>query len=235
VRTDSNPVDSSYVSPAFLDQEALLLDVQQTLSNMGYASATSTAPGAPGDLLKSSTTAIDSITFGTNDETLTAGVYDALNYLTIAGGKTLTLDGENVQGDFLFNIHNYLDFADGAQVVLKNFHDDSRIIWNVLGDVTGTAGYAQLGAGVNLRGFILARGYVDTGAATTIFGVGEFDCGGAMSIQNYVGFGARNTIGADGCAATFIRPTTPMVEPGSVLLFGLGLIGLVGVARRKKA
>jgi hypothetical protein len=208
----SNPL---YVPPTVQNQNTQLWDAQETLRLLGVGNST--------DL---------GITFGTVGETLTAGIYDSLDYLTIRAGMTLTLDGEGVDGDFLFNIHNYLDFAAGANVELINFTDDSKIIWNVLGDNTGTAGYFQAAAGANIRGFIFARGYVDTGADTTIFGVGN-SCGGAVSRENYVGFGARNTIGAEGCVSTF-ADVTDVPEPESVLLFGFGLMGLI-IARKKNA
>jgi hypothetical protein len=36
-------------------------------------------------------------------------------------------------------------------------------------------------------------------------------------------------------AANFSATTSPVPEPGTMLLFGTGLAGLAGVARRKKA
>ncbi|MFT4729545.1 MAG: hypothetical protein ACI9UN_004063 [Granulosicoccus sp.] len=209
----SNPL---YVPPVVENQDAQLAAAQQTLKLLGVGSSTALAS-----------------TFGTVDETLTAGIYDSLDYLTIRAGKTLTLDGEGVDGVFLFNIHNYLDFAAAATVELINFTDDSKIIWNVLGDKTGSAGYFQTAAGAKVRGFVFASGYVDTGADTTILGVGN-SCGGAVSREDYVGFGARNTIGAEGCVGTFVD-TTLVSEPQSVLLFGFGLsFGLMGLVLAKR-
>ena len=206
---------SSYVPPTVENQNTQLSDAQESLRLLGVGNSTDLA-----------------ITFGTAGATLTAGIYDSLDYLTIRAGITLTLDGGNVDGDFLFNIHNYLNFAAGAKVKLINFTDNSKIIWNVLGDNTGTAGYFQTAAGADIRGFIFARGYVDTGADTTILGVGN-SCGGAISRENYVGFGARNTIGAEGCISTF-ADVANVPEPESFLLFGLGLVGLI-IARKKRS
>jgi hypothetical protein len=202
-----------YLPPVVENQNTQLGLAQETLRLLGVGNSTALA-----------------ITFGTVGETLTAGIYDSVDHLTIRAGMTLTLDGEGVDGDFLFNIHNYLDFAAGAKVELLNFTDDSKIIWNVLGDNTGTAGYFQTAADAKVRGFVFARGYVDTGADTTILGVGN-SCGGAVSREDYVGFGAGNTIGAEGCVATFVDATV-VPEPQLVLLFGFGLVGLV-LARRK--
>ena len=212
--TDMLANDPSYMPPIVKNQNTQLGDAQETLRLLGVGNST--------DL---------GIAFGTVGETLTAGIYDSLDYLTIRAGITLTLDGQGVDGDFLFNIHNYLDFAADANVELINFTDNSKIIWNVLGDNTGTAGYFQAAERANIRGFVFARGYVDTGAYTTIFGVGN-SCGGAVSRQDYVGFGARNTIGAEGCVGTF-TDVTNVPEPESVLLFGFGLMGLA-LARRNR-
>jgi LruC domain-containing protein len=166
--------------PLVTNQEALLTSVQTTLKSLGTG------------------TELDSITFGTNDETLEAGIYSTVDYLTIAGGKTLTLDGKGVDGTWIFNIANYLSFAIDAKVVLLNVTDNSTVIWNVLGDKTGSAGYTQLGAGAETTGFIFSKGYVQTGANTVIEGIGN-DCGGAYSATNFIEFGADSVIGQPGC------------------------------------
>jgi hypothetical protein len=213
-----------YSAPEVTIQNSQIATAQQTLKDMGTG------------------TALNSITFGTNDETLTAGIYSTLNYLTIAAGKTLTLDGGGVDSTFLFNISNYLTFSAGAKVELINFTDESAIIWNVLGDKAGSAGYTEFGAGAESRGFIFSRGYVGAGADVTLTGVGDY-CGGLLSAENYVGFGARNTIGTEGCISGSVTsfdvlndPDTSAVPmPATLWLFGSGLIGLVSIARRKKA
>jgi hypothetical protein len=208
--------DLDYVPPSVIQQGDQLGVVQETLRLLGVGNST----------------ALD-ITFGETNRTLTSGIYDSLNYLTIRAGRTLTLDGENKEGDFLFNVHNYLDFASGATVKLVNFTDSSKVIWNVLGDVTGTAGYMQAAAGVSIRGFVFARGYIGTGADTTIFGIGN-SCGGAASGQQKVGFGARNTIGAVSCISTFEPAIVNLPVPKSLWLYTLGLIGLIAAYRQKK-
>ena len=143
-------------------------------------------------------TALVSTTFGVNNEILEAGIYSTIDYLTINGGKTLTLDGKGVDGTWIFNIANYLSFAIDAKVILLNVTDNSTIIWNVLGDKTGSAGYTQLGAGAEMTGFILAKGFVQTGADTIIEGIAN-DCGGAYSATNFIEFGADSVIGQTGC------------------------------------
>jgi len=167
--------------PLVTNQEVLITALQTSLKSLGTG------------------TELVSTTFGINDETLEAGIYSTRDYLTIAGGKTLTLDGKGVDGTWVFNIANYLSFAIEAKVILKDVTDNSSIIWNVVGDKTGAAGYAQLGAGAEARGYIFAKGFVQTGANALISGIGS-DCGGAFSATNFIEFGADSVIGQQGCA-----------------------------------
>ena len=213
-----------YSAPVVTNQRTQILAAQQILKDMGTG------------------TVLVSTTFGANNETLTAGIYSTLDYLTIAGDKTLTLDGENVDATFVFNISNYLTFAAGARVELINFTDDSAVIWNVLGDKAGSAGYTAFGAGAAAIGFIFSRGYVGTGTDVSITGVGGY-CGGVLSAENYVGLGARNTIGAEDCISGSVTTFDALNDssylssvpvPAAFWLFGSGLIGFVGIARRKK-
>jgi len=200
------------------NQEDFITSIQQDIKKMGVG------------------TELVSTTFGTNDENLEAGVYSTINYLTIAMGKTLTLDGKGVDGSWVFNIANYLSFAAKSKVILKNVTKNSSIIWNILGDKTGSTGYTQLGEGAEVRGYIFSKGYVQTGANSLIAGIGK-DCGGAYSATNFIEFGADTVIGKKGC--TNGEPTrsasamTVVPEPLSILLFGLGVLGLVVNAKRK--
>jgi LruC domain-containing protein len=162
------------------NQEVLITSIQIALKDLGIG------------------TELVSTTFGVNNETLEAGIYSTIDYLTITGGKTLTLDGKGVDGTWIFNIANYLSFAIDAKVILLNVTDNSTIIWNVLGDKAGSAGYTQLGAGAETTGFILAKGFVQTGANAVIEGIAN-DCGGAYSATNFIEFGADSVIGQTGC------------------------------------
>ncbi|SIS42610.1 ice-binding family protein [Neptunomonas antarctica] len=174
-------------SPIVQNQEDLIASVQKTLKELGTG------------------TELVSLTFGINHETLEAGIYSTRDYLTIAADKTLTLDGKGVDGTWVFNIANYLTFAAGAKVILKDVTENSSILWNVLGDATGSAGYTSLGAGAEAIGYIFSRGYVLAGANTLIAGIGN-DCGGAFSATNYIEFGADSVIGMEGCVSNFIPP-----------------------------
>ncbi|MFT6195426.1 MAG: serine acetyltransferase [Cognaticolwellia sp.] len=203
--------------PVVNNQEALITSAQTTLKALGTG------------------TELVSTTFGVNNETLEAGIYSSINYLTIAIGKTLTLDGKGQDSIWVFNIANYLSFAADSEVILKDVTDNSSILWNVLGDKTGSAGYAQLGAGAEVRGYIFAKGFVQTGANALITGIGN-DCGGAYSATSFIEFGADSLIGQEGCTNGQVASSTNTIvpEPASISLFALGFLGLV-IARRKKS
>jgi LruC domain-containing protein len=186
------------------NQEVLITTMQTALKDLGTG------------------TELVSITFGVNNETLEAGIYSTIDYLTITGGKTLTLDGKGVDGTWIFNIANYLSFAIDAKVILLNVTDNSTIIWNVLGDKPGAAGYTQLGAGAETTGFILAKGFVQTGANTVIEGIAN-DCGGAYSATNFIEFGADSVIGQTGCTngmAASITQAIADAPPEATIDFG---------------
>ena len=91
-------------TPAIIpSQENEITSLQTTLKSLG---------GTETELLSTS--------FGTIDETLIAGIYSTINDLTIANGKTLTLDGQGADGTWLFNIANYLSLGTEAKIILFN-------------------------------------------------------------------------------------------------------------------
>lgn len=180
VQIDGDLTANSLISPPpahlVTNQQVLVTSIQTTLKALGTG------------------TELNATTFGTASETLEAGVYSSTDYMTIAAGQTLTLDGKGVDGTWIFNIANYLSLAAGAKVILLDVTDDSSIIFNVLGDKAGAVGYALLGAGAEVRGYILAKGFVQTGANSLVSGIGD-DCGGAFSATNFIEFGADSVIG----------------------------------------
>jgi cytoskeletal protein CcmA (bactofilin family) len=122
--------------------------------------------------------------------TFAPGVYNAPDFTT-AAGITITLDGNNQTGFWVFNIDTYISFGAGQKIVLLNVTPDSTIIWNA-------GGYTFVGADSILRGTIIANTYITTGAGTTLNGVDD-DCGGIFTITGAVTLGASNTMGAVGC------------------------------------
>jgi hypothetical protein len=220
----------------------VITDEQQRLKGLGgVGSGATNIPGAPG------TTA----TYGPAGKTFQAGVYNIADIFSVTASSDITLEGSgDVNESWVFNISNYMVWGAGSEVVLDNVHNDSNIIWNILGDSTPGAdlGSAVLGAGVNFTGSILANTFISVGAyypvngeAANVMDAGS-NCGGLYSATSYVSVGALSIVGGENCAER-VKSEAPSESPSLVptpataLLFGLGLglIGLVGVARRKKA
>ena len=167
--TSSNPGVNNTTVPVIIDEHQWVLDAQSALDSMAV-----TANIAPGNIALATT--------------FTPGVYDVNGLLTVTAGVTLTLDAQDSDGDFIFNISNYLTFGAGVNVVVVNGTANNRVIWNA------TGGYVSIGANANIVGTILAREYVSTGADSSVSGVGY--CGGAVySGASYVSIGAGAVVG----------------------------------------
>jgi cytoskeletal protein CcmA (bactofilin family) len=140
---------------------------------------------------------LDSLTGGTNilpgniatDTTFPSGVYYVNGLLTVTAGVTLTLDAQNQDAPFIFNISNYLTFGAGVNVEVINGTPNTRVIWNATGS------YVSVGANANIVGTILARDYVSTGADSSVTGVGDCGGGAVYSGASYVSIGAGAVIG----------------------------------------
>jgi predicted acyltransferase (DUF342 family) len=204
-----------------ISQESNITNAQQTLKKLEGA-----------DLNGTVTTNIE----------LFPGVYNVNGILAVTGGTIITLDGNNANSSWVFNISNHMTFGNGAMVDLVDVTPDSSVIWNVMG------GYATIGENVNMTGLILAKGYITSGLNAEVSGVGNY-CGGAFSARNYVTLGAGSSFGTTGClsgAATSydnlvsrssISSRSSMVvvpEPATFLLLSLGFLGLVGITNRRK-
>jgi hypothetical protein len=155
--------------PVIVDEHQGVLDAQSALDAMTGGTAI-----APGNIA--------------TDKTFTAGVYDVDGLLTVTAGVTITLDAENADSEFIFNIGSYLGFGAGVNVVVINGTDNTRVIWNA------TGGYISIGANANIVGTILARDYVSAGANASLTGVGDY-CGSVYSGTSYVSIGAGATVG----------------------------------------
>jgi hypothetical protein len=159
----------------------------------------------------------------TVDTTLAPGVYSAASWSTTAS-TTLTLDaGGATDAEWVFNITDILALGASTTIEIVNGGEDSKVFWNV-GD---EAGYASVGAGAVFLGTILATDYIMVGAGAS----NSSDCGGLYSATSYVSIGAGAQVGGTSC----ITPPNAVPLPAAAWLFGSGLIGLVGLARRKKA
>jgi hypothetical protein len=218
----------------------LITSEQQRLKGLG-----TTTPGAtniPG---------VAAATYGPAGQTFEAGIYNIADIFSVTANSTITLEGSNDSDEsWVFNIANYMVWGAGSKVFLDDVNENSNIIWNILGDSTDGAGlgYAALGAGVDFTGSILANTHISVGAydpvtgeAASVFGASS-SCSGLYSATSYVSVGALSVVGREDCGGQG-EPEEPseapaiVPTPATALLFGLGLglIGLVGVARRKKA
>jgi hypothetical protein len=217
-----------------------LITLEQTRLNvLGDASSAINLPGA------------GFTTYGPAGKTFEAGVYNIADIFSVTADSDITLKGSNDSDEsWVFNISNYMVWGAGSRVKLEDVDDDSNIIWNILGDSTGglNLGSAILGAGVDFTGSILANTFISVGAyypptntSGLVTGSGNH-CGGLYSATSYVSVGATSIVGGENCAERGeyeVLPGAPISvpTPATALIFGLGLglIGLVGVARRKKA
>jgi hypothetical protein len=163
--------------------------------------------------------------------TLTPGVYRFNSLAQLTG--TLTLDAlGNPNALFVFQIGSTLTTASGSTVNVINGGANNGLYWNVgssatLGTSTTFAGniLAVTSITMNTSARILCgRAFANTGAVTLDTNTISDNCsaGGAYG-------SGRSDFGSAGFSGGF--STVP--EPGTLLMFGSGIIGLAGILRRK--
>ena len=150
---------------------------------------------------------------------LTPGVYTFASSAGLTGQLTLDFGGLNDQS-FVFQTGSTLIAASGSLVTLANIGTNDSVYWQV-----GSS--ATLGTTSQFAGEIVADQSItlDTGASIA--------CGGALAIHGAVTLDT-NTIGTCGTAGVTVPVTTTQTpEPGTLGLLISGLMGGVGVIRRR--
>jgi hypothetical protein len=174
--------------------------------------------------------------------TLTPGVYSFASTAQLTG--TLTLDGGgNANAAWVFLIPSSLTTAAGAAVDVIDTGAGAGVYWDV-----GSS--ATLGATTSFEGNILANTAITLGNSATI-GCGRAlaqsaavtmdtntidatDCSGTDGTGSNGFSGGLDVTGTDVSFLPFapISGTTTVPEPGILLPFGFGLIGLFALRRK---
>jgi hypothetical protein len=105
--------------------------------------------------------------------------------------RTLTFDGEGVEGHWLINVDSFLAFGASTKMILKDVTPGSTITWNALG-------YTEVGASAELIGTFFAGSCILTGAGTKLTGIGT-RCGSLFANTGAVTLGASNQIATEPC------------------------------------
>ncbi len=170
--------------------------------------------------------------------TLTPGVYTVHAGVSNLTGA-LTLDGQgNANAAWVFQMDSTLITSPGSVVNVINTGSGAGVFWDVRSSAT-------LDTTTSFQGNILAL------ASITLNTDASIGCGRALASLGAVTLGANTIIGA-GCGEgsnafsggltvseaggiPTLLPYAPVPLPAAVWMFGSGLLGLIGVARRKSA
>jgi type VI secretion system secreted protein VgrG len=164
--------------------------------------------------------------------TLAPGVYELSSSAQLTGTLTLDAEGEN-DAVWVFLIGDTLTTASDSAVTFINLGSDpvDGLFWDV-----GSS--ATLGTGTAFEGNILAVQSITLDTGATI------DCGRALAQNGAVAMDT-NTV-STGCLGTGLESSdglsepspgssSSVPEPGSMALFGSGLLALAGVVRFRRS
>ncbi|HIJ86766.1 MAG TPA: DUF3494 domain-containing protein [Desulfuromonadales bacterium] len=182
--------------------------------------------------------------------TLTAGVYNFNSSAQLNGN--LVLDFQNVSdADFVFNIGSTLTTASASRVSVINGNSTNGVYWRV-----GSS--ATLGSGSTFEGNILAlasvgldptaqilcgRAVALTGAVTmtdnrisnsSAQGTGNGCSDFSSNDLDSKDFGSDGLSGGGGGSVSDGGTSAPVPEPGTMMLLGSGLLGLVIYVKRRQ-
>jgi choice-of-anchor A domain-containing protein len=155
----------------------------------------------------------------------------------------LTLNGDNASPFQVFNLDGST-LLNANTLYFNQIADDATVLINVSGDISGLTGMGMLYPeafsdkvlfnfyeadtllldGVGIRGSILAPNARVTGAYGEYSGWGNID--GTLIAGSYNAHIEQHDVPFD--------PGTPVPEPGTFLITGLGLLGMAGFLRRGK-
>ena len=150
--------------------------------------------------------------------TLAPGVFSFSSSAELTGPLTLDFGGLN-NASFVFQIGSTLTTASGSVVDVDNEGSNDSIYWAV-----GSS--ATLGTTSAFEGSLIAAQSITLTTGASIA------CGNAIALNGAVTLDT-NTVGGGCDAGTTNPPPTAVPEPGTINLLITGVLGAVGVVRRR--